>query len=583
MISVCPEREAVRIERAGLGKASVSGERVALVMVEPHLRLDNRDELLAALQMPRHSSDAQILVEGWRRWNQRLASRLRGTFAFAIHDADRASIYVARDIFGLSPVYFHSDSRTVCLATSSRRLRALLPTPPATNDVLLADFLSHQMVERDDTFFIGIKRLRPAHWMLISPFTVQSECYWSPADVPRDMEPDDPARRFREALERSVARCQASPKTGILLSGGLDSSSIAALADSRGMPAFAMTYPKTQGWSDGPYLAEIANLSGVRLREFPSDTHNPLEDMPFWLEAVDGPYLSAGHSVSNRLLLSARRAGCDTVLSGHGGDEIVSYGYGRLNEIARMRQWWTLWNELPDYYAHSRVKRLKHFQHYLAHSGTVRRLRARFGRQSGPGASAPNSLSDSFAASIPADRYTTPAARNRLDHDERMLHEEILQSPLQPLSLEITALSSRAAGIATRLPFYDRDLVELSLSLPSHWKLQGRMPRYILREALRGHLPEKIRVRPDKFNFAGNFIAGLVASRDEVLDLTKPDGQSWSSMINIDYLQDVRDELSRDGTRIDMIKAVFLWEVAILTLWQQIMRKGVPHATLHQM
>src|SRR5690606_29874523 len=98
---------------------------------------------------------------------------------------------------------------------------------------------------------------------------------------------------------------------------------------------------------------------------------------------------------------------------------------------------------------------------------------------------------------------------NRIDHDERMIQEEALKSPMQPHSLETIVLSSRSVGVETRMPFYDRDLAEFSLSLASHHKLDGGQTRAILRRAMAGRLPPALLRRADKFDFYPSFLAAL--------------------------------------------------------------------------
>ena len=182
-------------------------------------------------------------------------------------------------------------------------------------------------------------------------------------------------------------------------------------------------------------------------------------------------------------------------------------------------------------------------------------------------------LSDDAAAVLPSDRYVHRSVASRLIHDERMLHEEILSSPIIPTALEVLALSSQAAGVDTRLPFYNVDLLEFSISLPSHWKLRNGKSRYILRSAFEADLPAQTLVRQDKFDFAPAFIAGLREHREKVLDLTDPAFADRWSLVNRMRLENARNLLHHDGTAIGNSDAFFLWRVAVLGMWSSISRE----------
>lgn len=558
---------------ANKSSGASSSRSAQVIFISYAFRLDNRAEVLAELKLSDRASDQEILAEGWLAWREDLAHRLRGAFGFGVFDAASRTIYVARDIFGTSPVFWATDESQVIIAASSRGTRALLSFSPAHNKTTLADFICGGEIQREQTFFEGVSRLPPAHWMTIDQSGIQITRYWSSADVPRAQEVDNPIKRFREHFQRSVRNCFSSGKSVLFLSGGLDSSSIAGALHAEGVtvPSLSLVYHETKDWTDKAYLAALEDGLGITLDGTASDAHNPLEDISKWLAVVDGPYLPYGHSVSSQLLLKARALGYKIVLSGHGGDEIVSYGFGRLNELARQGRWLRLWRETRAAAGLYHESRFRLFRRYLSQINWFRKVERKLRFQvKGKTWSGQQYMSEAFAKTVDPARFRRKFAGERLDHDERMIHEEVLNSPLQPLSLEVIATCSHAEGIETRMPFYDRELVELSLSLPSEWKLREGLSRYILRKAMEDTLPRAVVLRQDKFDFTDNFKRGLLENKDEVLALTDPETQKLSDWVNVDLLQNIRSQFMGAIDSIETADAFFVWRAAVLATWLKV-------------
>jgi len=180
--------------------------------------------------------------------------------------------------------------------------------------------------------------------------------------------------------------------------------------------------------------------------------------MKHWLTVMDGPFLRYGHSVSFKLLPIAKALGFTEIYSGHGGDEIVSYGTGRLNELAKEKKWLTLWREVKL-------------------------------------------LAKTYERNPYAFFY------------QYRLHFNIFRAT----SLEVFALCAEASDVTVHMPFFDRDLGEFCLSLSSDLKLRHGLTRYILREGMKNIMPESVRLRKDKFDFSSNFKNGLFADPGELL------------------------------------------------------------------
>lgn len=586
MILISDDRSCCRIQLGASGTSNYANQSIRLILASSVCRIDNFSQITRQLHLEADIGLEQLLIAGWQRWGTELPKHLRGAFAFVLQDIDANCFYAVRDHFGLAPLFTCEHRGALIIGISSQAVRAQIPASFTDNELTLADFVAGAYLERAGTFFNEIERFPEAHWALIKGDGIQYHRYWSLSAIPPQPNPYQPVERFRELMDKAVSHCVIPGRTGLLLSGGLDSSAIAASAAHLGGPplaTYSLTYYQSQGWCDDRHLAAVAAKTGLDPIEFPSDRHDPLEDMDFWLRAVDGPYLPRGHSVSFRLLKIAQAKGTQVLLSGHGGDEVVSYGFGRLNELAKARRWRDFWAEskaAADLYGESRLRILRP---YLSHIYRLRPIIRWLARRDD--AQKPFDLkfiSDAANAELPTDRYNIKLARNRIDHDERMIHEEVLGDALQPCSLEVFALCSAAVGLETRLPFYDVDLVEHSISLLSEWKLRGGMARYILRQAFSGDLPEITLKRRDKYDFTGPFIAGLADQREKVLDLTGPGLADRWGLVNRDSLDAARDNLYRNGTAIERVEAFFLWRVAILAMWAGISREPLPAPVMNE-
>lgn len=574
-------REACRIEKGrGVRAENDSARRIRLLLNAVNTRIDNRGEIAGQCAISPDADLEDLLAAGWQRWGTDLATHLRGAFAFVLCDSAEGTLYAARDQFGLAPLFVSVDDSHWYFGQTSQAVRALLGSSLPDDRLMLSDFIAGDYIERERTFFIGVERFPAAHWILYRGNTQTRQRYWSLSDVARQPEPREPVERFRALLDESVAASIRPGETALMLSGGLDSSAIAASAvhaDTAPLDALSLTYRKTPGWNDGEHLSAVAAMTKLHPVEVAGDGHDPLSDMHFWLRAVDGPHLPRGLSVSFQLLKKAAGMGDMIVLSGHGGDEVVSYGFGRLNELAKQGRWWQLWRETragSQLYGQDRIAL---FRRYLSHKRYLRRLIRRLARDAGgPPPVQRGYLSQDAVRDIPPDRYDFRPAAGRLDHDERMLQQELLDHALQPGSLEVFALCSHAVGVETRLPFYNLDLVEHSFSLPSEWKLRDGFSRYIVRAAYRGDLPEMTLRRRDKFDFTSAFMAGLVGAGEKVLDLTDPAVADPWGLVDRRVLEQARDSLYRDGAAMRSGDAFFLWRVAILGMWAEISREPLP-------
>lgn len=540
-------------------------------------RPDNAPEMRGILNLPGDASLEHIVAAGWVQWNRDLADHLRGPFSIALFDHGTREFYAGRDAFGLLPFFYHLRRNLICFGRNSRAVRMQSGDAWSPNIAMIADFLVGQEVDKEATYFEGLHKLAPGTWLSVTARSHKTHRYWSPRSAPAVMDRPDAAFEFRRLFDRSVKNCHRPGNTSLMFSGGLDSSAIAASLVHQGLagaefPTISLTYRGNEGWTDGSHIDRLNNEYGFVRHELPSAAHDPLDGIVRYLRDLDGPYIYYGHSVSFRLQALSRKLGYGCVMSGHGGDEIVSHGFGRLNELAKERKLVTLWRETGGPARLHSVPRMKIFQRYLHHLPPYRRIAKRLARfrqfsvdQSGH---QPRSLLSPPLADVALSaRYVDGNPLTRLDHTERSLHEWLLDQPIQANALDIFAIASETDGVVTSMPFYDRDLAEFSLSLPAHWKLDRGVTRRIMREAIADAMPPATLNRADKFNFARNFVDGLLADRSRLFDLTNPNDSAIAPYIAADRVKEMHVAVLQKGTGIDIHDAYALWRIAVLHLW----------------
>lgn len=566
----------------------LAGRGDAALAIAADARLDNRGELIASLRLPAGVTDAEIVLAAYRRWNDGCVRRLAGDFAFVIRDDRRGVIFCARDHFGVRPFYYFLDDRLFATATNTSFLTAL----PAVGDELdeqgIAELLAGGYADGTITLHRGIRRLPPGHSLTIGATGARIARYWRPEEV-SVAECADAGEGFRALFADAVARrCGNGDGVGVMLSGGLDSSSVAAQATrgcaaaGRHMPSLSMMLDGTPGWNERPYIEAVLGQGGFDPIFIDTTGHDPVAELPDLLDEQEGPFVAYNASLSRRLYRRARAAGLTRLLDGHGGDEVVSHGLGRLNELAADGDWRALWRESAGIAGIYGLGRWSVMSPYLSHNRYIRLARrrwagawARLGR-AGPAVAPSLELVEPGLAARAglAERCANRSVKDSARHSERDLHIELLTAPGQGYGFEVLDRMAGAAGITALYPFYDLRLAEFCLSLPSHHKLNDGLPRHVLRQATRGLLPDRVRLRPDKYDFAPALADALLRRRATLVDRIERDRSGVGRFVDMDVARVSLGRLLDRGRAVDGHSLFATWRVLMLALWLD-RREGV--------
>lgn len=464
--------------------------------------LELRAELKGAGHAFHTGTDTEVLLAAYAQWGEACLSRLNGMWAFAIFDGRDNTLFCARDRFGVKPFYYHDSPTQFAFGSEIRQLLPFLHNRYADPE-LIEDFLVCGLTDHSArTFFRGIQKLPPGHWLRVSldDVSVQARPFYrlTPNESARALDPHAATARLRELLDDATRlRLRSDVSVGTCLSGGLDSSSVATLAArahaGRSAQAFcAITAISEQASnSEEVYAEQVARTAGLNwiivtptYRDF-ADT---LDDV---IHTQEEPFGGPSISMQYFVMRTAREHGIKVLLDGQGGDEtLLGYeryypawlldAYRRLGPGGFMRAV----REATQHNANTPLPRL---MMYLLGVGSARarqaayRLRYRFLR-----------------------RARLPEALVRFSANARdwaaMQHQEITETNL-PMLLRFEDKNSMRFGVEARLPFLDYRLVEFALGLPLAVKLREGWTKWPLRAAMSDTLPDTIAWRRNKFGF----------------------------------------------------------------------------------
>ena len=464
------------------------------------VRLDAREELVAALvargrRASISCSDSRLLLEAYDVWGEHCVENLLGDFSFALWDARRQELFCACDPFGIRQLYFSQIGSCFVFSNTIDCLRLHPQISDRLNDTAMCDFLLFGVnQEEGTTSFADIQRLPRAHWLRWSSSSVTIQEYWHPPTngETRYKRRGDYIEHFNELLAKAVADRIHADSVGVLLSGGLDSSSVAAVCQETrtrsGQPgelhAFTMT---SEDPREHDRRAARAVASALRIPH-----HCLIADMrvPFdgWdvddgrmPEPIDDPFASYMFAQFTEI---AKRT--PVILSGEGADNLMDCEpWQHLQRLWRQGQRKQAVFATADHV-------VARFRAPDGVRGPLRRIYGSFLHQR-PTASLPEWLRPSLVERLNLrERWLNPSQAARNDHPQHPRGYASLFFPQWRYMFEREDAGWTRTAVEVRYPFLDLRLVAYLLAIPP---MPWFFRKFLLREAMRGRLPEKIRKR----------------------------------------------------------------------------------------
>lgn len=497
-----------------------------------------RDELAARGVRFVGASDTEVLLEGYALMGPAILDKLNGIFAFAIYNAGERELFLARDHLGIKPLYYAETATSVVFGSEIKCFLDLADVSRVIDPTALRRYLTFLWCPGEQTLFKSVKKLDPGGAMIVRGGRIARRwTYWTPPGYqPRhDWTWRECAEELHDSLNRCVARQMVSDvPVGAFLSGGLDSSSVVAAARAQAPDIVCFTIdagPEEGSEEDLPYARSAAKALGVELKEIRVDSATMagrLADMPYIL---DEPL--ADPACLNVLYIAelARSNGVKVLLSGAGGDDLFT-GYRRHTALAFDNMWDKVPGGLREAAASGvgrlsgRGAGLRRLKKALA-SGALdgdRRISANFAW--GPMGLPDELLSPGLKDSCGEDDVYAPLQEVLAGHESLPPIEKCLLLEqrffLGDHNLTYTDKMSMMAGVETRVPLLDIELIDFASKIPVEWKHHGLTTKWILKQSQVGHLPGTNIFRP-KTGFGAPLREWLHSEmRDLVDDLTSP-------------------------------------------------------------
>jgi asparagine synthase (glutamine-hydrolysing) len=416
--------------------------------------------------------DVEVVLAAYARWGKGALARLDGMFAFCIWDSRREEAFLARDRLGVKPLVYSRTEHGLLFASEAKALLAAEDRAPRAHAPSVLEYLVAPCFSGvEHGMFEHVEHLLPGHWMRVSRAGLEIAPWWAPRLDPQELESASLLPALREALGASVSRSlRADVPVGAFLSGGLDSTILTALAAREAaIETFTIAFEGQESYDyarstivisdDGPFAALAAGELGVAMEIVPVTRAGMAGDLAR-IAAIDDALPAWEQEIAQHHLARAASRRVKAVLVGDAADE-THYGYHFLLDEEATRTPGAI------------VRRL----------GSVPVRRDRWADPVGD-------LDAHYRGLVEAagGRYGTPRER-------QLATTMLILKRWLPRLLHNGDIHTMAFGLEARVPFAGAELLSLALRVPPELGLRGGVEKWALREAVRGLVPEAVRVR----------------------------------------------------------------------------------------
>lgn len=463
-----------------------------------------RDELKSRGSSFHGRSDTEVILRAYEAWGLAGLKRLEGIFAFALWDPRNQRLVLMRDRFGVKPLFYGESTHGLAFGSEIKAVVASGDVDTSIDDQSFSEYLWFGNSFEERTFYKGVRSLEPGHWLIIEGGERLLEPWWCIEEwlgrrvKAKDM--PEAAMQVRMALDKAVARqVVADVPVGIFLSGGVDSSTIAAAymqSHTQPLRSYSAGFDFDNGINELPKALRVAKHIGLDHHEL-QIAGSDLADVLLTLsQAHDEPFADPAN-IPLYLMCQKLAGQAKVVLQGDGGDELFA-GYRRY-AVLRNARWWRLWPQVLSPLARasgSLGRRFARMADSVGNRDPAMRMAYLLTMETAhdaPGSLLlPDRLRQLIERTDPFIAYRHAAMRFRQYEpvQQMLLTDLTVQLPSQFLTKVDRA--SMAAGIEARVPLLDERVAELVINMPSSWKVTRMEKKLVLRESQRGRLPSEI-------------------------------------------------------------------------------------------
>ncbi len=443
-------------------------DRWAVVNGEIYNHLELRNILEKDGHIFSSNCDSEVVIRGYAAWGDNVLKHLRGIFAFAIYDSKKRRLLLARDAVGVKPLYYKYFGKGILFASELKALLAGIDKAPEVNPYAIWSYLSYRYVPGELTPYIDMHKLLPAHMLVWDNGKAKVSRWWTPRIIFTPKESQERYSTLKNSIDEAVnAQLMSDVPIGILLSGGIDSSAVTALASKRkvNIDTFCCGFFES-GYDERSYARMAAKHCNVRLHETIMDHRQLISALPAYIEWFDEPFFDYSAIALHSLCKIARSQGKKVLLAGDGADEIFA-GYLWYDDFARY----------GIEAAQIELERFFSYNGFFTHK-MLERLSGR-----------------------------------KIDYDHLWLLREYDRPDLSPVNrgqwldfhtflpddiLTKVDRASMATGVEIRVPFLDQRLLDECFLLPQQFIYKNGERKYALKRALSSLLPGSLLTKRKK-------------------------------------------------------------------------------------
>lgn len=479
---------------------------------ESYNYIELREELKAKGYQFKTQTDTEVVLNGYIEWGEKVLDRLNGMFAMAIYDKQEQTLFIARDRFGVKPLYYHMGSEQMVFASEIPAIIKALPDKPKANENAIFDYLVFNRTDQtEETFFSNIYKLQHGCCMSLK---VNSEELRVKSDLPirkwYDLAEHVHARKleigdltfeqatalymdlFKKAIE---LRLRSDVPWGVCLSGGLDSSAITATIIKElkkpDVHSFSAVYGKDSKADESRFIDEFKGIVPNMHYIYP-DAERLFAHLDDYVR-IQGEPTPTTSPYALYCIMSEASKYVKVILDGQGSDEAIA-GYEYIpglyyKSLFTHLKWGQLAKEIVQYARlHHSWRHVKYMVFFLLPSKMRTKVRV---AQRG------------YIDPIFVEKHKDSVIADKLYGANTM--EDMLVAHFEYKLEHLCKWGDRdtmAFGVEGRSPFLDKDLVEFSIALKDELKIKGGYTKFILREVMKDIMPEKVRLRVDKKGFS---------------------------------------------------------------------------------
>lgn len=543
---------------------------------EVYNHADYREELEAKGYVFQTHCDTETILKLYEEYGTNCVEKLRGMFAFAIWDKRRKQLFIARDRLGVKPLYYVHDSEgNLFFGSEIKTLLEANAIKPEINFNVLPDQFANHGTSKDETLFKNVKRLLPGHFLIWKDGNLKIEEYWDVYFEPKHEEKSeqDFIEEWRDMFRHSVKlRLMADVPLGMFLSGGIDSSAICAMMSQmvdEPIKTFSVGFKEREA-NEFEYARIVAKKYKTEHYEITITPEQFFAELPNLVWHEDEP-IGFIASVPLYFVSKLAQKHVKVVLTGEGSDEILA-GYGRYAKALQLLNYGEKYESFTPSFVRSAVKSGvsaiggKLARTFLSREADIENLFfdnfAIFGKHAQEklfSAETKARISEKNPYFYQNQWLEKTDAREILDKllyvdSKTYLHELLMKQDQM----------SMAASIESRVPFLDHKLVELTAKMPTNAKLRGKTTKFLLKEAMRGILPDEILYR-SKMGFpvpVGSWFRNEY--KHIVDDYVLSERALRRGIFNADFVREIVKRLNSGENHDER-----LWSLVNFEIWQR--------------